>query len=795
MRPRNLKLAGFTCFRDEIEIDFTGMDVFVIAGPTGAGKTTIVDALCYALFGRVPRGTNASDLIARDASAMKVQLEFESGGRRYRVHRGINVTRTTGKRTGGEKVTRAPSPVQFEEWDHDAWQPLQDRVADVNAAIEQAVGLDFDAFTKCVLLPQGRFAEFLTGKPEERRKILVELLGIGVYNRIMQSANARAATLATQIGERENQLVRDFAGATEEALAAARESLATARPLLDAERQRRDALQHATGHVGTFVRARRDEANGKATLDEKQVEMREARLAATDGAKTLAEYEAALADAERALADISYDAALLAALVRADACARQAARAREAADVAHTAAADRASLDAAERETVDAEAAHAAARDAVAAAEDEVRTAQHADAALHLRSGLKPGDPCPVCGGTVGKLPKAEKSPAALAERALKDARAAEAAAATAASSAATAHARAQQAHEAATAAAATAARESERAEQELRDALPAGVSPDPAGITRRLDDQERARAAHDELAANVERVRHALDEHRQRIAVADRRSAALTAEIAQLEAAIATDRAEGDAALAQLKDIATAWQWGDVLELIAARKSPATLLESMLAASQRDNDDLTRRIATLEADIKTIEHAIARAAELRDELAAMKDRHRLCHDLGVLLRADNFQQYVILEAMQVLAEAATAHLRTLFDRFGIRVARSDFVVVDHWQADHERPARTLSGGETFVASLALALALAERLPELRSAAASSLESLFLDEGFGTLDAETLDTVIDALESLRSQERMVGVITHVPELTDRIQHKIIVSKSPSGSTITTPAGP
>ena len=87
------------------------------------------------------------------------------------------------------------------------------------------------------------------------------------------------------------------------------------------------------------------------------------------------------------------------------------------------------------------------------------------------------------------------------------------------------------------------------------------------------------------------------------------------------------------------------------------------------------------------------------------------------------------------------------------------------------------------------MASLALALALSERLPELRSAAAASLESLFLDEGFGTLDPETLDAVISALEGLRSEERMVGIITHVPELAQRIEHRIEVVKAPEGSTV------
>ena len=87
------------------------------------------------------------------------------------------------------------------------------------------------------------------------------------------------------------------------------------------------------------------------------------------------------------------------------------------------------------------------------------------------------------------------------------------------------------------------------------------------------------------------------------------------------------------------------------------------------------------------------------------------------------------------------------------------------------------------------MASLALALALSERVPELRSAAATTLDSLFLDEGFGTLDQESLTEVIDALESLRSEERLVGIITHVPELARRIECRIEVEKSPQGSRV------
>ena len=96
--------------------------------------------------------------------------------------------------------------------------------------------------------------------------------------------------------------------------------------------------------------------------------------------------------------------------------------------------------------------------------------------------------------------------------------------------------------------------------------------------------------------------------------------------------------------------------------------------------------------------------------------------------------------------------------------------------MVDHWNADARRSVKTLSGGETFLASLGLALALAESLASLSAEgrAGEALESLFLDEGFGTLDPETLAQVVQALEALHGGERMVGVITHLPELAEQM---------------------
>ena len=94
-------------------------------------------------------------------------------------------------------------------------------------------------------------------------------------------------------------------------------------------------------------------------------------------------------------------------------------------------------------------------------------------------------------------------------------------------------------------------------------------------------------------------------------------------------------------------------------------------------------------------------------------------------------------------------------------------------MVIDHRNADQARQAKTLSG-ETFLVSLSLALSLADQLASFATGKTVTLDALFLDEGFGTLDADTLDVVASAIEDLGSRGRMVGLISHVPELADRV---------------------
>jgi exonuclease SbcC len=159
---------------------------------------------------------------------------------------------------------------------------------------------------------------------------------------------------------------------------------------------------------------------------------------------------------------------------------------------------------------------------------------------------------------------------------------------------------------------------------------------------------------------------------------------------------------------------------------------------------------------------------------------------YKILRQLHEELYANRFPGYVEAATLRTLAAEGSRYFHELSDeRYSFDPTSRDFDVIDHWHAGERRGAGTLSGGESFLASLSLALALSESLPRF----ASRLEALFLDEGFSTLDAATLDDVTSALERLACGTRMIGVISHVADLADRLPCRIRVNKSPRGSTL------
>ncbi|HEU5322924.1 MAG TPA: SbcC/MukB-like Walker B domain-containing protein, partial [Methylomirabilota bacterium] len=207
-------------------------------------------------------------------------------------------------------------------------------------------------------------------------------------------------------------------------------------------------------------------------------------------------------------------------------------------------------------------------------------------------------------------------------------------------------------------------------------------------------------------------------------------------------------------------------------------------LLEAQQAALQGELTKASTAIVRVRGDAERLEQDIAKAAEWTAKKKALEAEAALALQLAQHLQANQFIAYVQEEALRVLAADGSQHLLALSQgRYSLGCCDQDFHVVDHWNADRERSVKTLSGGETFLASLALALALAERLADLAAEghAGDRLESLFLDEGFGTLDPETLDLVVQAIETLHGGHRLVGVVTHISELAERLPARVVVS--------------
>jgi exonuclease SbcC len=202
----------------------------------------------------------------------------------------------------------------------------------------------------------------------------------------------------------------------------------------------------------------------------------------------------------------------------------------------------------------------------------------------------------------------------------------------------------------------------------------------------------------------------------------------------------------------------------------------------------QRRRREAGEQAALLARQLEEMTRRLERAGRLWAELAEQGRQHRLYQQLAQDLRIDRFQAFLLEETLTALVRDASAHLARLTgDRYGLDFTDDRIVVVDHDNAGEARSVDTFSGGETFLASLALALALSEQVQ--RAVGAVHLDCLFIDEGFGTLDPETLRTVSDAIRGLQVGGRMVGVVTHIPQLVEEFDQRVVVEKGDGASCV------
>lgn len=206
------------------------------------------------------------------------------------------------------------------------------------------------------------------------------------------------------------------------------------------------------------------------------------------------------------------------------------------------------------------------------------------------------------------------------------------------------------------------------------------------------------------------------------------------------------------------------------------------------IITEKEENDEQLQKqreqIGAKRNEIKNLKDALEKREQIDTELQAAKQELERWQALQETIPANALRDFALDITFKQVSVIANAHLEYLTsERYQLKVENiGKLSVLDRWNANEERPVETLSGGESFLTSLALALALSEL-----SRGRSQLNSLFLDEGFGTLDTETLDIAIAALEGLRMQGRSIYLISHIQELTRRLPVKINVRKRGNGS--------
>lgn len=422
-------------------------------------------------------------------------------------------------------------------------------------------------------------------------------------------------------------------------------------------------------------------------------------------------------------------------------------------------------------------------------------SAQKAHAALALAEDLNVGDDCPVCLQTVVSLPH-HPVPAGLA-----DARAAVTAAHAELSRARTTHGQSVSATAVAKGAATATKQQLDKVSASLVDA------PSETDVTQSLE----AIAQADE---RLRQTRKDAAERRADLAAADKGRASLAGEERKAWAQLQKSRDSVvwiGAPPVEEADLAAAWQtlttWATTQHADRTQRQPE--LDGNAAALQQrvrsDMEAITGLLAehditdvadparapaavaaqTMRAEnqLKAVRQDRKKAARLDEQIRHRREEEQVATKLGQLLQAGSFERWLCSEALDSLVEEASVTLMELSgDQYQLdRDDRNDLVVIDFEDAGACRPVHTLSGGETFQASLALALALSRQVVGL-SAGMRDLNSMFLDEGFGTLDGDTLETVGTTLERLSvGSDRMIGIITHVAALAERAPVRFVVS--------------
>ena len=876
MKPIQLVLSAFGPYVERTVIDFSALGeegLFLIAGDTGAGKTTIFDAISFALYGEASGGKEKrksksfhSDYVS-DQTETYVELTFRHRGETWWIRRNLEYQRPAKKKKDGmETTTRQAADAQMRN--EDTGEEIL-RMDDVNRRVRELLGLTQDQFTQTVMIAQGDFLKILTASSDDRKKLFRDLFHTNLYVDLQSRLQEKNRACADEQKALEQVILSAEGKIDPEAEFAEREILlsycgqiqhtdalcALLARLIEQEKaaqeQARAQKKEAADQIGALIAAVTE--GERVNRDFADWESKKARLAAlTAGQGEIDAQRAALAAARRAQ-QLETDEALMrrtrrdmdaqrAALSEAQAALEQAEKALPEAETRMKEAESRggeihallaqakqmedclpvlgeverlkAALDTQKRELQRLTEDSSRAQAAYTAAQNSYYLSQ---AGLLARE-LKAGQPCPVCGSTAHPCP-AQITPETVTRQALEQAAQRRETAEKAQS-------------DAATRLAANRAALDER-EDRLR-ALKIGADETRQRLAARIDaahqaaaDRQRAidaarsayqaldkrktaaqsavDAAQKQLAALEEDLRvqtEAFEQKRMAHGFEDEASYRLAkrtnADIERLDREIRNYDEQKRTLAAQTHELEDKLSGRQRTDLTALQNRRAAALDRQAKAENAEKA-MVRKLTLHESAEREIRQANAAIQKKRGKWQIIQELYTCCAGIaaGNPRAKLTFEAYVQQYYFRFVVAAANKRLTRLTDgMFTLRVMREaanrvsqsglDLEVLDR-STGQARDVSTLSGGESFLASLALALGLSDAVQS--QSGQIRMDAMFIDEGFGSLDENALRSSIDVLLELADGKRLIGIISHVQELEERIDKQIVVTKTPNGSTV------
>ena len=876
MKPIQLVLSAFGPYVERTVIDFSALGeegLFLIAGDTGAGKTTIFDAISFALYGEASGGKEKrksksfhSDYVS-DQTETYVELTFRHRGETWWIRRNLEYQRPAKKKKDGmETTTRQAADAQMRN--EDTGEEIL-RMDDVNRRVRELLGLTQDQFTQTVMIAQGDFLKILTASSDDRKKLFRDLFHTNLYVDLQSRLQEKNRACADEQKALEQVILSAEGKIDPEAEFAEREILlsycgqiqhtdalcALLARLIEQEKaaqeQARAQKKEAADQIGALIAAMTE--GERVNRDFADWESKKARLAAlTAGQGEIDAQRAALAAARRAQ-QLETDEALMrrtrrdmdaqrAALSEAQAALEQAEKALPEAETRMKEAESRggeihallaqakqmedclpvlgeverlkAALDTQKRELQRLTEDSSRAQAAYIAAQNSYYLSQ---AGLLARE-LKAGQPCPVCGSTAHPCP-AQITPETVTRQALEQAAKRRETAEKAQS-------------DAATRLAANRAALDER-EDRLR-ALKIGADETQQRLAARIDaahqaaaDRQReidaARSAYQALDKRKTAAQSAVDAAQKQLAALEKDLRAQTeafeqkraahgfedeasyrlakrtnADIERLDREIRNFDEQKRTLAAQTHELEEKLSGRQRTDLAALQNRRAAALDRQAKAENAEKA-MVRKLTLHESAEREIRQANAAIQKKRGKWQIIQELYTCCAGIaaGNPRAKLTFEAYVQQYYFRFVVAAANKRLTRLTDgMFTLRVMREaanrvsqsglDLEVLDR-STGQARDVSTLSGGESFLASLALALGLSDAVQS--QSGQIRMDAMFIDEGFGSLDENALRSSIDVLLELADGKRLIGIISHVQELEERIDKQIVVTKTPNGSTV------